>query len=296
LTRGLFCLFLGGDCEFLLAELNSVIDSKDSEDARRRRMEAIIERYWQKVKVAVINESACLEEAQRNLGRRIDATFYAKNFIDMQEKSRIEITPVVPLGFRPRVFRGVNYGKGISVLGYAAQIPFGISAAINFNAYDKHRVRKIDKKYYMPVAFNRSPATYSKGIDSVFKTNTGYSWNFFSLGFGSEFIYHNDQAAINVSSVHADIGIVTNTLSILRLDSAKRKVLSRETVSRFKGYVPYINIGCKFRLLHWLDLSASYYSTLFYNSFKYNKRDMPAFRQINLGLNITLARHISYQY
>jgi hypothetical protein len=297
LVRGLFCSFFsGGDCDFLMAELNSVLDSKDSEDAKRKRMEAIIEKYWQKVKDVIINESECLEAAKRNLGRQLGTTFYAKNFIDMQEKSRIEITPVIPLGFRSTVFRGVNHGKGISVLGYSAQVPFGVSAAINFNAYDKYRVRKIDRKYYIPLAFHHSPAVYKKSIDSVFKQYTGYSWNFFSLGFGSEFIYHNNQATINVSRVNLDFGIVTNTLSMLRLDSAKRKILSRETVSRFRGYVPYINIGCKFRLLNWLDLSASYYSTFFYNNLKYDKKDMPAFRQVNLGLNIILARHISYQY
>lgn len=288
---------LGQDPD-LIAEIMKAYNSSDPHEQKMQRVVAIIETYNSREKKIEVSKNSCLQYTQSRLSTyRSNGKFYASQFIPRQENFRFELTPYYILGFNAMQYRGVTYKRpAFKSTGAGEQLPGGIRASLNFNAYTKYKKRKIDKKFYVVLDYSQSPAIYKKEPDALFKKDTAHAWNFYGLGIGWETLYRNYKGKYS-SSFSFDVGLVTST-NLQYATDAEKKIVTTIKGASFKEFNVFASVGIKQKLLSFVDIVGSYkLATSLFSKKEANKnRLIPSYRQFQLGLNFILARTVNYQY
>jgi hypothetical protein len=287
-----------GEDPALISEIMAAYRSNDPDSQKRQRISAIIETYYNRKNKIKENKNNCLYNTQQRLSSyKGSSNFYASQFIHKQENFRFEVTPYYVLGFNAMQYRGVDYKRpGFKTTGASEQLPVGVRASLNFNAYTKYKKRKIDKKFYVVLDYSQSPAIYRKEPDSRLKKDTAYAWNFYGAGIGWETLYRNYKGKYS-SSLAFDVGLVTSTNLQYAMD-VNKKIVSTIKGSSFKEFNVFASLAFRQKLLSFLDVYGSYKlaASVFTKKAANADRLIPAYRQFQLGLNFTLARAVNYQY
>ncbi len=220
--------------------------------------------------------------------------YYVSQFIRPQEMSSLEFSPYYTVGYHVNFFHNYQYPsdqKLLNTIPVNKEPYYGARLTFNSNLYDKYGKRKPYRRQYMVLDYFQAPSTYKTNSDSVFPEHIAYSWRFYSIGYGREYI--NTQ--IRGLSLLADAGLISNSFSKNVLDSNNRVINSTQK-SDLKGIAIYFHFGTKIKLTKWLDLYGAYNTTLFNQSKEFNKKDLPSFRYFKFGLNIKFYSCYSYQY
>lgn len=287
-----------GEDPDLISEILAAYRSNDPNEQKRRRISSIIQTYYNRKNEIDANKQNCLQNTQLRLSNyRSSGKFYAAQFIPRQENFRFEVTPYYILGFNAMQYRGVTYKRpAFKTAGGGEQLPAGIRAILNFNAYTKYKKRKIDKKFYVVMDYSQSPAIYKKEPDAMFKKDTAHAWNFYGLGIGWETLYRNHKGQYS-SSFSFDVGLVTST-NLQYATDAEKKIVTTIKGASFKEFNVFASVAIKQKLLSFVDIVGSYKLATSLFSKKENNKDrlIPSYRQFQLGLNFILARTVNYQY
>jgi hypothetical protein len=282
----------------LVSEIMEAYKSNDTEEQKTLRLNKILENYYIKQSNIDQNRESCIQSAYQLLSSNTSTQkFYASQFIGKKENFRFEVAPYYVLGFNAMQYRGqTNKRPAFNEISTGQQFPVGVRASLNFNAYNKYKQRKVDKKLYLVLDYSQSPAIYKKTPDGIFKKDTAYAWNFYSLGMGWETLYRNSKGKYN-SSFAFDVGVISSSNSRYATDSLK-SIKTKVSGNSFKEFNIYACATLKQKVFSWVDLFASYKlsTSLFTKDANKINREIPAFRQFQIGLNFILAKAVNYQY
>ncbi|MBE7169558.1 MAG: hypothetical protein INR73_03165 [Williamsia sp.] len=283
--------------EELFNEIRMAYGSNSTLEQKIRRINAIAIKYHQRLERIQIAKENCVAAAGVELARNKNAMrYYASQFMDVKENFRMDLTAYTTVGFRVRSLKGVAYPKeSLKSLDFSQTPGFGARAALVYNAYDSYNRIKKDTKIYFPFEYMKTAALYKSPADNIFKRDSALSWEFYSGGIGWEYLQRNKKNRV-VGSLNIDFGLITSVLYQHSVNNSKKT--STDKIRSFKGFGPYLNVGGKVKLLKWLDLYGSYYTTILYDPSpgRAKKVDLPSFRQFNVGINISPVRVFSYQY
>lgn len=280
----------------LLPQLLKVYSMSGNKDWQRQQLLTIIKSSFKQSVATSASTLGCVDNARHRLNTIQPDSFYASAFFSAAERSSIEISLLGVAGFKVSQFKQSGGRRAFQPVLYGIRPSYGIRLNYKFNAYDAYKVRNSGIQSYIPVSIFKSRAIYKKIPDSTFAKNQTRQWLFISAGFGQELNYKDESSGKRKAALLFDIGLVSGMVTTGILDSATGRIQQEKSEPGFAGIVPYIHIGYKRRLAQWLDIYASWYSTFMYKYLGYDTRNIPRFRQFNLGFNITLYRKVSYQY
>lgn len=300
--RGLLCQFIGvEDCNEVWAELIAVYNSQTTEEAKEARINYILDTLLKKHLAQIQdNEAQCIEASKQVLrsGSYPTSTFYLSQFIPLNEKWRLELTPTVSPIFNVSQLRGVANNKDFQKASFGKSPSYGARIAFNFNAYKRNGERKLLVNYYVPLGVYKTGAIYKNIItDTVFTKSKAFSWILYTAGFGGELTLRDvsrpNRKFTGGIKVLIDGGIMANTCLTSDIDSLTGKLTNTKVRSSASGWAPYLNFGVKIQLVRFMDLYGSITTTAFYNS---TKEDLPKISFWNFGLSFNLFRKQSFQY
>lgn len=289
---------LFGSNKEVISEIMEAYKSYDTREQKILRINKILENYYIKSAKIEQNRESCIQNCFQRLNTNKSVQkFYVSQFIDKKENFRLELTPYYVVGFNTIQYRGqTNKRPAFDEIETNQQLPLGCRVSLNFNAYDKYKKRKIDRKLYLALDYSQSPVIYKKAPNGIFKKDTAYAWNFYSLGIGWETLYKNSKGKYN-SSFSFDVGVVTSSNFKYSIDSFKT-IKTKTKSNSFKEFNVYGCISLKQKVFSWLDLYGSYKlsANIFGKKENLSNREIPNSRQFELGVNLVLAKTVNYQY
>lgn len=229
-------------------------------------------------------------ESRSNLYNFKTSTYFAVDFLRTREQAVLNFSPYSSFGYNIQAFHGSQELE--KKFPFKKRPNYGARLSFNNTLYKKNGKRKKYQRGYLFLDYFQSPISYNFKPDSVFSEVDGFSWRFYSMGIGGEFISTKYE---NIKLI-GEIAAISSSYTVVKLDSNFRKVEQRNTKSNFVGVGCYAQIGMSLAVSEKVELFALLGGTLFHGVVFKKTGDLPSFTAFKFGANFKIHSFRSYQY